>query len=113
MSRTIIAVFTITLLFSSSLIQAAVKAEFFLKAPNILRASEKDLQRYSAILAATEPFRRERDATIEKSMGKMKRLSLFIKGKSPIDHALANRNSDDIVDSACATYESCMEAALM
>lgn len=68
-------------LFGSFIIQVYSK-EQYIKAVSIFRPDEVDMHKYSAILAATEPFRYQCEAQIKTSVSPVKRVFMKLNGST-------------------------------
>ena len=72
---------------------------------SIFRPDEPELHKYSAVLAAVEPFRLRCDMEIRRAVNPLKQLFYKIRGLSLTDPASIVRIENKAVDIACARYE--------
>ena len=72
---------------------------------SIFRPEESELHKYSAVLAATEPFRLRCDSEIKRAINPVKRLYYKLRGVSLSDPSSIARIENKAVDVACARYE--------
>ena len=78
----------------------------------IFRPEESDLHKYSAVLAATEPFRLRCDLEIRRAVNPLKILYYKLRGISLTDPASIVRIENKAVDLACARYEQRVDEIL-
>lgn len=83
-----------------------------IRAPSVFRSDEADMHRYSAILAATEPFRIQADEAIKSAIGPYKYILTKVQGKSLMNAAATLRSTNKEVDMAYKKYESRVESTL-
>ena len=55
----------------------------YIRAPCVFRGDEVEMHKYSAVLAATEPFKESCQKHVMNSIGPIKRLSFLLGGKLP------------------------------
>lgn len=83
-----------------------------IRAPSVFRADEVDMHKYSAVLAATEPFRYQANEAVKNAIGPLRYIILKLKGKSIINQALGMRSANKDLDIACEKYEQRVESTL-
>ena len=79
---------------------------------SIFRPDEPELHKYSAVLAATEPFRLRCDLEIKRAMNPIKHLFYKLRGASLTDPSSIVRIENKAVDIACARYEQRVDEIL-
>ena len=83
-----------------------------IRAPCVFRSDETELHKYSAILAATEPFRHQTEQMIKKTVSPFKYLLIKLSGKPAISEAVYLRTKNKKVDDVCNKYEAKVETTL-
>lgn len=76
-----------------------------IRAPSVFPPESCDMHRYSAILAATEPFRRLCNDQIKRSLNPMTRIVKTLMGKSLLQQGVEERRTNMPVDVALTRFE--------
>lgn len=83
-----------------------------IRAPSIFPPQEIDLHKYSAILAATEPFRVHCQDQIKQALGPIQSLSCLFSGSNLIEKAEKYRQKNSAIDVAINRFEKRVDHAL-
>lgn len=79
---------------------------------SIFRPDEPELHKYSAVLAATEPFRLRCDKEIKRAINPIKHFLYKLRGVSLTEPTSIARIENRAVDIACARYEQRVDEIL-